>query len=260
MKKILLMILCLLTAVGLCACRSLESAAVPSDSAEPESPLPAETDAPATPEVPEESPSEPTAEPEPETLPSESPEEELWILPDSPVLDETVFEAFDRAFHGFTGATYTPIALLGTRQDGDTFYQLLCQEQMITRDAPDPTYAVVVLQVSPEETSQVFSIVNTLVETEGVPVSDPTLTEKANALFEKATERLLGVNYTPICVCSEETDEEYEVTLAVWGTVVYPGAGPELKFIEITENPDGSVESEIKDAVMEYEVKEADSE
>ena len=50
------------------------------------------------------------------------------------------------------------------------------------------------------------------------------VTEAQAAIFAKATEGLLGVDYEPVCLI-EEMDEIYYVFLCK-GTVVYPGAEP----------------------------------
>ena len=79
---------------------------------------------------------------------------------------------------------------------------------------------------------------------------DPAITDEAQALFEKAAEKLMGVSYEPIAVLATETEasgqeegEEGAVTTCFLcrASVVYPGAKPYYVLMYVHEAADGAV-------------------
>ncbi len=66
----------------------------------------------------------------------------------------------------------------------------------------------------------------------------PEITEEVQALFGKALDGLVGVNYTPIAVLGRQ---ENDLCILCKATVVYPGAKPYYALVDIS-SVDGSAE------------------
>ena len=71
------------------------------------------------------------------------------------------------------------------------------------------------------------------------------ITDEMQELFNKATEKLMGVGYEPVAVLATEEDKEEEGTTVTCflcrGTVVYPGAKPYYVLMYVREAADGEV-------------------
>jgi len=71
--------------------------------------------------------------------------------------------------------------------------------------------------------------------------SDPTITDEVRALFDKATEGLLGVNYVPIVYLGSQIVAGYCHAILCQATTVYPGAEPRWVIVYLFEDLDGGV-------------------
>ena len=72
--------------------------------------------------------------------------------------------------------------------------------------------------------------------------SDPAVTDKVRALFDKAVEGLVGVNYVPAAYLGSQVVAGYNHAILCQATTVYPGAEPRWIIMYLYENPDGDVE------------------
>ena len=68
------------------------------------------------------------------------------------------------------------------------------------------------------------------------------ITEENKALFDKGTEKLLGVNYTPVAYLGSQVVAGTNHCFLAQATVVTPDAQPAYKLVFLCEKPDGSVE------------------
>ncbi len=71
--------------------------------------------------------------------------------------------------------------------------------------------------------------------------SDPTITDEIKALFDKATEGLLGVNYVPVAYLGSQIVAGYCHAILCQATTVYPGAEPRWVIVYLFEDLDGGV-------------------
>ena len=71
--------------------------------------------------------------------------------------------------------------------------------------------------------------------------SDPTLTDEVRALFEKALDGLVGVNYVPVTYLGTQVVAGYNHAILCQATTVYPGAAPRWVIMYLFEDPDGNV-------------------
>ena len=72
-------------------------------------------------------------------------------------LDETVQKKFDKAFEGFTGVGYTPLALLGSQVVAGANYAVLCKAQAIIPNAT-AALAVVVIYADLQDGAEITNI------------------------------------------------------------------------------------------------------
>ena len=71
---------------------------------------------------------------------------------------------------------------------------------------------------------------------------DPTITDEVRALFDKAMEGLVGVDYVPVAYLGSQVVAGTNHAILCQGTVVYPGAQPAWKIVFLYENLEGGVE------------------
>ena len=71
--------------------------------------------------------------------------------------------------------------------------------------------------------------------------SDPTITDGIKALFDKATDGLLGVNYVPVVYLGSQIVAGYNHAILCQATTVYPGAEPRWVILYLFEDLDGGV-------------------
>ena len=68
---------------------------------------------------------------------------------------------------------------------------------------------------------------------------DTGITEESRAVFDRATEGLLGVDYEPIACIGRQIVAGTNHCFLCRATVVYPGAGPTLALVYIYEDLEG---------------------
>lgn len=172
-----------------------------------------------------------------------------WTQPASPELTAKVRSVFDRAFDGLVGASYTPVALLATRTTvSGTEYRVLCKTAIVYPGAQEQ-YAVVTLSKSWLGRVSIQNIGDALCPTElsnqllmggWQEAESPILTKDALSAFNKATDGLVGVDYTPIALLSTQVVAGTNYRILCEATVVYPGAEPYYVVMTVYEGLDGS--------------------
>ena len=68
------------------------------------------------------------------------------------------------------------------------------------------------------------------------------LTEDQKALFDRALENLVGVDYVPVAYLGSQVVAGTNHCFLCRATVVYPGATPQLALVYIYENLEGAAE------------------
>ena len=164
-----------------------------------------------------------------------------WKRTDSPELIGKVKKLFEKAFDGLTGASYTPVALLATKTTtSGTQYRVLSKMTLAVPDAEEE-YVVVTLSRNWLGKVELLDIGDALAPTDLVQeqlpggwseTGSPVMTEEAKAAFQKATEGLLGVSYTPVALLSTQVVAGTNYRILCEATVVYPGA--EMHYVVMT--------------------------
>lgn len=172
-----------------------------------------------------------------------------WKQPASPELTAKVKSVFDKAFDGLVGASYTPVALLATRTTiSGTEYRVLCKTAIVYPGAQEQ-YTVVTLSKNWLGKASIQEIGDALCPTElsGEPAMggwqetvSPALTKDALSAFDKATDGLVGVDYTPIALLSTQVVAGTNYRILCEATGVYPGAETHYVVMTVYEGLDGS--------------------
>ena len=74
------------------------------------------------------------------------------------------------------------------------------------------------------------------------PADSPAITEENKALFEKGTEKLLGVDYTPVAFLGSQIVAGTNYCFLAQAKSVIPDAQPSFKLVFLYEKLDGTVE------------------
>ena len=146
-----------------------------------------------------------------------------WTIPDEPeqaVLSEEQATAFELATAELTGASYTPLACIGSQVVAGRNYAYLCKSTLVT-NPPVSSLCVIKVYQDLEGIASILDVTDINVEdyTENSEIDFaadnlaggwmPTteagkLPEEVQAAFDKATEELTGVGYTPLCLMGSQ--------------------------------------------------------
>lgn len=172
-----------------------------------------------------------------------------WKTAASPDLTDKVQSVFLKAFDGFVGASYTPVALLASRTTASGIqYRVLCKTTVVYPNAEEQ-YVVVTLRKNWLGRAEVVEIGDALSPTDlsdeplmggWQETTSPVLTEDALSAFDKATEGLLGVHYTPVALLSTQVVSGTNYRILCEATTVYPGAEMNYVVMTICESLDGT--------------------
>ena len=173
-----------------------------------------------------------------------------WKRASDPVLTEKVRKAFDKAFEGLEGVSYTPYALLASRTTvSGTQYRVLCKATAVYPGAQEE-YVVVTLNRGWLGQAEILDIGDPLCLTDlgrdedavgaWQEAASPAMTDEAAAAFIKATEGFVGVDYVPVALLSTQTVAGTNYRILCEATVVYPGAEMHYAVVSVYESLEGN--------------------
>lgn len=173
-----------------------------------------------------------------------------WKRASDPTLTPKVRNAFEKAFAGLEGVSYTPYALLATRTTASgTQYRVLCKATGCYPDAQEE-YVVVTLKRGLLGRAEILNVDDALCETDLVDdkemtggwqeAQSPAMTDEAKAAFEKATEGLLCVDYVPVALLSTQVVAGTNYRILCEATTVYPGAEMHYAVVNVYVSPEGN--------------------
>ncbi len=171
-----------------------------------------------------------------------------WALPESPKVPAEAAEALEKALSGLVGAKYTPVAFLGSQLVSGTNYKLLCGVAPVVPD-PVETWAVVTVYKDLQGNASITDVQESGIPTEmggalggwSVP-EDPALSDEIREAFDKATEKLLGVNYEPLAVVGQQVVSGMNYRILCEATAVAPGAEPAYAIVTVYRDTAGNAE------------------
>ncbi len=172
-----------------------------------------------------------------------------WTRPESPAIPAEAAEALEKALDGLVGAKYTPVAYLGSQLVAGTNYKLLCGVAPVVPD-PVETWAVVTVYKDLQGKASIIDV-----QESGIPTDlskglmggwsapeTPELTAEIREAFDKATEKLLGVNYEPLAVVGQQVVSGMNYRILCEATAVAPGAEPAYAIVTVYRDTAGSAE------------------
>ena len=133
--------------------------------------------------------------------------------PDSPVITDDIRQICEKGFADLEGASYEPVALIGTQVVAGTNYCILFRTAPVVPDAKE-TYALGYLYEDLKGNVEVTDIVSSSVETNIVSDEEiiggwmqpesPEMTDEVNEAFTKVAKDLEGASYTPLAYLSSQ--------------------------------------------------------
>lgn len=183
-----------------------------------------------------------------------------WRQAESPVVAETMSKNLEKALEGMEGASYVPVAYLGSQILNGTNHAILCRVAPVMPDAAE-TYAIVYLNESLDGAVTIVKIIESEKETD---ISDapggwfqsesPVVTEEVRASLEKALDGAVGAIYNPIAVVSSQVVAGMNYCILCEVTPVVPDAVSTYSLVylyvdldenaEITEMADFAAEAD----------------
>lgn len=173
-----------------------------------------------------------------------------WTASESTRMSEELTAAFGKAMEGLTGVGYEPVACLAQQVVSGTNYAILCKAQVVYPDA-QPYYALVYLYQDLQGNAELLKIAGLSPNGEydaNAGTADALLggwsvaedQETGLAAFMKASESLLGVNYTPIQVLSSQVVSGTNYCVLCRAEVVSPEARPYYTLATVYEDLSGN--------------------
>ena len=172
-----------------------------------------------------------------------------WTKPDSMEVTDEIKDLVAKATEKLLGATYTPVAFLGSQLVSGTNYRVLCK---ITPVTPNATahYAVVVIYKNLEGAVEITSILDSEAPVEAgegmlggwtLPES-LTVTDEAKEALAKASEKKLGAEYAPVCLLATQLVSGTNYSILCEVTAVAPGAEPSYVIVHVYADLSGNAE------------------
>ena len=169
-----------------------------------------------------------------------------WSDPESPVVTEELKAIFDKAMEP-VDMDYAPVALLKQQLVSGMNYLFLCK----ANPGSGETYSFVKVYADLEGGAEMTEVTATDVPTRidyepvdggvGAPET-PELTDEVKAAFEKASSKLLGVDYKPVALLSCQTVAGQIYEILCESSVVYPGAPTNYSFVTVFADLEGEAE------------------
>ena len=175
--------------------------------------------------------------------PSQPPLVGGWTKAESPAVTDAHRALLDKALGNLLGAKYVPVAYLGSQIVAGTNHAILCKTAPVV-PTPTEVYAIVYLYEKLDGSVELTEIAQSDVETHTgtqtlggwSDAESPEITAELKALFDRATEGLLGVNYAPVALLSTQVVNGTNYCILCESTVVYPGAETAYAFVYLSKD------------------------
>lgn len=171
-----------------------------------------------------------------------------WSRAESPVITDKMKEKLDKALDGMVGASYIPVAYLGSQIVAGTNYALLCRVSPVVPDAVE-TYEIVYLNETLEGEISIMDIVESEKTTD---ISDmtggwfqsesPVIPDEIRASLEKALDGMVGATYQPIALLSSQVVQGTNYCILCEVTPVVPDAESSYTLVYLYVDLDGNAE------------------
>lgn len=109
------------------------------------------------------------------------------------------------------GATYRPVAFIGSQKVNGTNYAVLCETSVAAPDSQD-LYSIVILYENPDGKVSLTDVIMSGVRTYTsmgmggwTNASDPKVTDEHKAMLKEALKAYVGASYAPIALLSTQS-------------------------------------------------------
>ncbi len=191
-----------------------------------------------------------------------------WSKPDSPAVTKEIQDYMKKANEVLAGATFEPVAVIGTQVVAGMNYRLLCKETATVPDAKT-VYSIVTLYADPQGEVSLSDIVTSSIQAPSSEELDggisetasPEIPAEAKAAFDKATETLVGATYTPLALSGtqvvagtnyilfcEKTLSDAEGTKGYAVMTVYAGVDGTYSVVDINDFTQDEMQPETEPA------------
>ena len=166
----------------------------------------------------------------------------------SPKITKARRKLFKKAFKNFVGSDIIPVAYLASQVVAGTNHLYLCRIKAVVPDAKE-YYCFVTIYENLKGKAKINEIVNTETET-GInelmggwfASSNVKVTKSIKKAFKKAMKGLVGVDYKPVAVLSEQVVAGMNYCILCESKGVYPGAQTGYSLVYLYKGLDGSAE------------------
>ncbi|MEE3466880.1 MAG: Ig-like domain-containing protein [Eubacterium sp.] len=178
-----------------------------------------------------------------------------WQTVDSPEVDNSLKAIVEKANTGFLGTTYTPLALLATREDDGQDFRIFCRSTPILPGSKT-TYAIIEVHSTLLGEAMISDVIcDTDIEAYGTDptvgwaeAETPVIAKGEGAYFDKAVEGFTGVSYKAVALLGKEKIRGTKYSFICEGTATVPNAVPSYYLVQVNVNEEGVVSlGDIKD-------------
>ena len=170
-----------------------------------------------------------------------------WQEAEDGTITEELQALFDKAMESLVGVDYVPVELLATQIVSGTNYKFLCEGTTVVPDGETKQYIVTIYE-DLEGNAEVMNIEEVQEEQkEGLvggwtEAEDGTITEELQALFDKAMEGLVGVDYVPVKLLATQVVAGTNYKFLCEGTTVVPDGETKQYIVTIYEDLEGNAQ------------------
>lgn len=173
-----------------------------------------------------------------------------WNRAETPLIPNEVKQLLDKATGDILGETYTPIAYIGNQADSGTNHAILCKVTPVVPDAL-ATYSIVILFEDLQGNVEITEVQNSDAEAptkqEGVSgawaeAESSAVTEEAKIALDKATEDLLGIEYSPVALLGIQVVAGTNYSLLCEVKATDPKAEPSYSVVVVYMDLEGNAE------------------
>ncbi|MBQ6468479.1 MAG: hypothetical protein IJJ50_00305 [Lachnospiraceae bacterium] len=172
---------------------------------------------------------------------------------DSTEVTEEIRALVEKATEKMVGAEYEPVAYVAKQIVSGTNHRILCRVKAVTPDAA-AKYALVTIYEDLQGNAEIKEVLESDAEA-GAPdllggwqtPETPAMTEEASAALEKATEKLLGAEYTPEALVATQVVSGTNYCILCTVRPVSPKGEPSYNLVYVYRDLKGN--AEIKDTV-----------
>ena len=171
-----------------------------------------------------------------------------WTASESPVVTDEIKEKLAKATDGVTGATYVPVAYLGSQVVAGKNYKLLCRETQVYPGAVE-TYSLVTLYEDLDGNVKISDVEESYVETHisaeeadgaWTEPETPEVSDEDKAVLAKATETLTGAEYKAVALLSTQVVAGKNYCYLCEETPVVPDAQSKYVIAYASVDPEGT--------------------